>query len=84
MSMRPGYIEKKRTGSRITGGPGRAGGIIESGEEMSKLLNDYFLSVYTRENQDTIPVGEEVFQGDENEKLRDVIITRHFLVPQLP
>ncbi len=30
-----------------------AGEIIESGEEMSNLLNDYFLSVFTRENQDT-------------------------------
>ncbi len=53
-----------------------AGEIIESGEEMSNLLNDNFLSVFTRENQDTISTGEEVFQGKDNEKLRDVIITR--------
>ncbi len=46
---------------------------------MSKLLNDYFLSVLTRENQDTIPAGGEVFQGEDNEKLRDVIITRHIV-----
>ncbi len=53
-----------------------AGEIIESGEEMSNLLNDYFLSVFTWENQDAISAGEEVFQGKDNEKLQDVIITR--------
>ncbi len=49
---------------------------------MSKLLNDYFLSVFTRENQDTIPVGE-VFQGEDNEKLRDVIITRQVVQKEI-
>ncbi len=43
---------------------------------MSNLLNDYFLSLFTWENHDTIPAWEEVFQG-EDEKLRDVVITRH-------
>ncbi len=45
-----------------------AGEVIGNGKEMSNLLNDYFLSVFTRENQDTIPAGEEVFQGEDNEK----------------
>ncbi len=53
-----------------------AGEIIESWGEMSNLLNDYFSSVFTRENQYTIPAGDEVFQGKDNEKLRDVIIAR--------
>ncbi len=39
----------------------------------AQTANDYFLSVFTRENQDTIPV--EVFQGEDNEKLNEVIIT---------
>ncbi len=52
------------------------GEIIEGGEEMSNLLNDYFLSVFTTENQDTVPAREEVFQGENNEKQRDVIINR--------
>ncbi len=56
--------------------------IIESGEDMSKLLNDYFLKVFTRENQDTIPV-REVFQGEDNEKLRDVIITRQGVLKEI-
>ncbi len=59
------------------------GEIIESGEEMSKLLNDYFLSVFNRENQDTIPLGKEVFRGEENDKLRDVIITRQVVQKEI-
>ncbi len=39
------------------------GEIIESADEMSNLLKDYFLSVFTRENQKTIPTGEEVFKA---------------------
>ncbi len=48
---------------------------IESGEEIINLLNDYFLSVFTRENLDAIPTGEEVFQAENIQKLRDVIVT---------
>ncbi len=62
-------IYRTKTRERIGPLKTEAGEIIESGEEMSKLLNDYLLSVFTRENQDTIPVGEEVFKGEENEKL---------------
>ncbi len=46
-----------RTKTRHRIGPLKteAGEIIENGEEMNNLLNDYFLSFFTRENQDTIP-----------------------------
>ncbi len=49
---------------------------MESGKEMSNLLNDYFLSVFTRENQDTIA-------GEDDEKLRDVIITRQVVQKEI-
>ncbi len=67
-----------RTKTRKRIGPLKteAGDIFESGKEMSNLLNDYFLSVFASENQETIPTGEEVFQGKDNWKLKDVIITR--------
>ncbi len=46
------YIRVYRTKTRERVGPLKteAGEIIESGEDMSNLLNDYFLSVFTREN----------------------------------
>ncbi len=62
-----------RTKTRERIGPLKteAGEIIESGEDMNKLLNDYFFFFFffffTKENQDTIPVGEEVFQGEDDE-----------------
>ncbi len=59
------------------------GEIIESGEDMNKSLNDYFLSVFIRKNQDTISVGEEIFQGEDNEKLWDVIITRQVIQKEI-
>ncbi len=52
---------RTKTRERIGSLKTEAGGIIESGEEMSNLLNDYFLSAFTRENQDIIPTGKEVF-----------------------
>ncbi len=74
-----------RTKTRERIGPLKteAGEIIESGEEMSNFLNDYFSSVFTRENQDTIPAGEEVFQGEDDEKLRDIIITRQVVQKEI-
>ena len=80
-----GFFNMYRTKTRERIGPLKteAGEIIESGEDMCKLLNDYFLSVFTRENQDTIPVREEVFQGEDNEKLRDVIITRQVVQKEI-
>ncbi len=73
----------QKTRERIGPLKTEAGEIIESGEEMSTLLNDYFLSVFTTENQDIIPTGEEVFQGEDNEKLRDVIITRQVVQKEI-
>ncbi len=74
-----------RTKNRDRIGPLKteAGEIIESGEEMNNLLNDYFSSVFTRENQDTIPTGEEVLNSADNEKLRDVIITRQVVQKEI-
>ncbi len=73
-----------RTKNRERIGPLKteAGESIGSGEEMRNLLNDY-LSVFTRENHDTIPTGEEVSQGENNEKLRDVIITKQVVQKEI-
>ncbi len=74
---------RTKTKERIGPLKAEAGEIIESGEEINNLLNDYFLSVFTRENQDTIPTGEEVFQGEYNDQLRDLIITRQLVQKEI-
>ena len=40
--------------------------IIENSEDMSKELNQYFLSVFTQENL-TLPDANQVFRGREDE-----------------
>lgn len=40
------------------------------------FLYDYFLTVITQGNHATAPAGDQVFGGDENDKLRDAIMTR--------
>ncbi len=72
-----------RTRERIGPLKIEAGETIESGEELSNLLIYYFLSVFTRENKGTIPAGDEVFQGEDNEKLRDLIITRQVVQKEI-
>ena len=49
-------------------------------EDMCKVLNDYFLSVFTKEDKHIVPVCEQIFRGEENEKLNDVEITRELVV----
>ena len=47
---------------------------------MGKVLNDYFLSVFTKEDKNIIPVCKQIFSGEESEKLIDVEVTRELVV----
>ena len=43
---------------------------------MSEILNSYFGSVFTKENvSDNLPEVEQVFKGDFNFNLTDIVIT---------
>lgn len=59
------------------------GELVENGEDMSKMLNDYFLSVFTQENLTTIPERVQVYEGEDNDKLRDVTITRQVVQDEI-
>jgi len=41
--------------------------LITSNQKMSELLNDYFASVFTKENTKDLPAVKSVFSGEEND-----------------
>lgn len=46
-------------------------------------MNEYFLSVFTHENQTLIPEADQAFKREEAEKLRDVIIPRETVLEEI-
>ena len=51
---------------------------------MSKMLNCYFGSVFTKENlNDKLPEVEQVFKGDLSSNLTDIIITPEVVIEKL-
>lgn len=52
--------------------------LVENSEDMSQILNDYFLSVFTQENVTTLIEKVQVYEG-EDDKPKDVIITRQLV-----
>ena len=57
--------------------------MVSSGEDIGKVLNDYFLSVFTKEDKNIVPICEQIFSGKESEKLIDVEVTREFVVREI-
>ena len=57
--------------------------MVSLGEEMSKVLNDYFLSVFTKEDKNIVLVCEQIFRGKESEKLKDVELTKELVVREI-
>lgn len=51
------------------------GEFVENYENMSKMLNDYFLPVFTQEDGTTIPERVQIYEVGDGDKLRDIIIT---------
>ena len=56
-----GFYQLYRTKNRETIGPLKAGDgeLVSSGEEMSKIMNDYFLTVFTQETLQDMPESEQ-------------------------
>ena len=57
--------------------------MFSSEEDMGKVLNDYFLSVFTKEDKNIVSVCEQIFRGEEREKLIDVEVTRELVVREI-
>ncbi len=62
---------REKTGPLIT----NTGELVENYENMSTLLDNYFLSVYAKEDRTTIPERVQVYEGGVGDELRDIIIT---------
>ena len=52
-----------------------AGNLIEDDNIMCNTLNNFFASVFTQENTDTVPEVGSVFNGDSSQLLCTVDIT---------
>ncbi len=68
-----GFLKLYRTKTRDKIGPLKTntGELVENGEDMCQMMNEYFLSVFTKEKLTTIPERVQVYEGEENDKLRE-------------
>ena len=70
---------KAKTKDRIGPLKGMDGSLIDTGEEICKQLNNYFLTVFSSEETDRELVPEQIFQGQEAEELSDILISREIV-----
>ncbi len=52
------------------------GEIVENYENMSTLLNDYFLAVFTQDDQTNIPDKVQIYEGGDDDKLGGLNMTK--------
>ena len=57
---------KRKTSNRVGVGPLKdsSGKLITDDDKMAELLNDFFCSVFTREDCSSMPVAEQLFTGN--------------------
>ena len=60
-----------------------AGKTVTDDKETAKILNDYFGSVFTKEDNSCLPVPKQLFRGDEEDKLRNVKFTEATVIEAL-
>ena len=53
------------------------GNIITDNKVTADIFNDYFASVFTREDTNNIPVPDQIFVGSKSEYLSDISIDEH-------
>ena len=57
--------------------------IIVDDQQGADLLNDYFSSVFTKENTENVPQPDQKFKGTENEKLINLDITEYDVLQKI-
>ena len=51
--------------------------------DMAEEFNNYFASVYTKENTNNIPEASGIYQGTVNDSLQDVLVDRYLIQKRL-
>ena len=70
------YVQsKQKFQDKVSPLEGSDGNIITEGFLMAENLNEYFSSLFTREDFSSLPVPETKFEGRESDCLRQLIVT---------
>ena len=79
-----GFYQLYKSKTRESIGPLKAinGSLIENGEEISRELNNYFLSVFSQEADEELE-PEQIFRGIENNKLTDIGISKEIVCKEI-
>ena len=79
-----GFYQLYKSKTRESIGPLKAinGSMIENGEEISRELNNYFLSVFSQEVDEELE-PEQIFRGLENNKLTDIGISKEIVCKEI-
>ena len=70
------HLYKAKTKEKIGPLKEMDGRLIENGEEISKELKKYFLSVFSQEESGREPEPVQIFKGQEDDKLSEIVIIR--------
>ena len=59
------------------------GELVSDRDSMAGMLNDFFLSVFTQEDTLNIPEVSMIFRGNDEEKLKDILITKEIVTKEI-
>ena len=76
-------LYKTKVKDRIGPLKGRDDREIDSAEEISEELNNYFLSIFTEEGQGGDVDPEQTFTGEETDMLKDIVISKEIVIREI-
>ena len=84
---RKGFFKYARSKMKIKEAVGpiedEDGNILVDEKKMAEAFGEFFKSVFTQEDTQNVPEPEQIYQGNDEEKLSDVNITRERVVKKL-
>ena len=76
---------RRRAKAKINVGPlvNKDGEVISLAEDMSEEFNKFFISVFTKEGNESIPEAEWMYKGPRDQQLCDLKITEERVLREL-